>query len=121
MFSRVLFTCIQGKPRSNNKMNSCAVFDIFQQGATDNADRGKTKIYANAYITLLDGTTFMAHDNTKQWIGGSLYDVLAVLENKYFELDTATQDQLYDFACQWRAVITEYGFENLMDDLIPEE
>lgn len=109
----VLYTYYEDTPWTGTKITSCAVLDIFRQDADDNAERGKMKIYANAYLELYDGTLILAHDNKKEWIGGSLYDVLAVLDAKFTELDAATQALLYDFAQQWRDVITVYGFDNL--------
>ncbi|MBR4864263.1 MAG: leucine-rich repeat protein [Oscillospiraceae bacterium] len=115
----VLYTYVQGVPRARG-LTSCAVFDIFKQDADNNAERGKMKIYANAYFKLDNGTMIMAYDNADQWVGTSLYDVLAALADRYLQSDMAIRDILNDFAFRWRDVITEYGFENLLDDQIPE-
>ena len=116
----VLYTYYEDTPWIGTKITSCAVLDIFRQDADDNAERGKTKIYANAYLKLYNGTLIMAHDNTKQRIGGSVYDVLAVLVSEYTELPSTTQDHLYNFANQWKDIIIAYGFEKLLSDNIPE-
>lgn len=117
----VLYTYYEDTPWIGTKITSCAVLDIFRQDADDNAERGKMKIYANAYLKLYNGALIMAHDNTRQRIGGSVYDVLAVLVSKYTELPSATQDHLYNFANQWKDIIIAYGFEKLLDTNIPQD
>ena len=115
----VLYTYVQGGLRKTD-LTSCGVFDIFKQDADNNAERGKIKIYANAYFKLDNGTMIMAYDNADHWVGTSLYDVLAALDATYLQSSMEIRDTLNDFAFRWRDVITGYGFENLLDDQIPE-
>ncbi|MBO5868675.1 MAG: leucine-rich repeat protein, partial [Oscillospiraceae bacterium] len=101
----------------SQQTHSCLVANIFQEGLSDNAERGKEKIYTNAYIVLDDGTVITAYDNTREVMARSLYDILFVLNEQYPNLDSTTQGTLNTFVSKWEDVITAYGLTNLL----PEE
>ena len=95
-------------------MTSVAIVNIFAEGQSDNAERGKTKIYANAYLTLKDGTQLLAYDNATESFGWSLYDVLSALDAAYPNLGDTDRALLDGFVAKWADVIASYQLENLL-------
>lgn len=70
---------------SGEAKNGAVITGVMSEGANDNNTRGKTAVYAKAYLTFTDGTTLISGDN----IHYSLYDVMKGLD----KLITAKPDQ----------------------------
>ena len=68
--------------QSGISQNGAVISGIMSQDAdVDNDKRGKTPVYAKAYITLTDGTTYISNDNIRY----SLYDVMKNLDRLIME------------------------------------
>ena len=99
--SGVSYTGISGAPTSGETFTSGSVFGIFKDGRGDNAARGESKIYANAYLRLADGTVLMANDR-EDAIGWSMKDVLTVLNENFAQLEATEQMQVKNFCTTWK-------------------
>ncbi len=95
---------------------SGSVFNIFK-GGEDDADRGKIKIYANAYLDLGNGRIVMAsNDNWDAQAGTawSLKNVIEALNNKT-DLTDAQKGLIYNFYDTWKDAMTEWEVSNIAD------
>lgn len=94
------------------EFTSGSVFNIFNQrySAAENADRGETEIYANAYIELLDGTMLIDNGGVAQ----SLRDVMEYLDSNFASLTAQDQTQVKTFCATWADVLAFWDLQNLI-------
>ena len=115
------YTVTAGAPVSGQLFNSGSVFGIFKEGLENNADRGKVKVYANAYLKLTDGTVLMTDgtfgdkitDEGFDGVALSLQDVMGKLNEKFADLTEAQQKSLKDFYATWETAMSDWGLSNL--------
>ena len=108
-------------PNENHTVSatSCSVFGIFKDTRTaeKNAEYGKMKIYANAYIQLnLDGAAEILvadNENVGKQAGNawSLYDVLKAIDQNWEEY-ADDQKNITEFYSQW----ADYGMDAYAND-----
>lgn len=111
----------------NGTYTSALVDRILTQQATNNAERGKMKIYANAYITVdadgansalvlsdTDNPGMTAADAEFNGIAYSLYDMMNKLDEKWDNLSEKQQGQVQDFYETWYTKgIDTWKFDNI--------
>ena len=102
------YTYAVGAPRES--FASAVVTGIFESGARDNDERGRTPIYANAYFHLADGRTILADPTNYDTVTSpgfegaalSMYDVLQLVGQNYPGYTTAQQTTLKEFYATWQ-------------------
>lgn len=116
-----LFTENTGAPTEG--FDSVMVSGILQAGAEDNDRRGRMPIYANAYLTLSDGTVILS-DNTNtdtkdttgfDGVALSLFDMMTLLNQVATTLPADQLESLLGFCTAWKDTLASWKLYNLID------
>ena len=106
------YTVLAGAPGAG--FNSGYVFNIFKNTQKDavNTKRGESKIYANAYLRLTDGTIVMA-DTVSADSAWSLKDIMVEV-NTNFANYVEQKSEILGFYNTWKNAMTSWNLNNIV-------
>lgn len=103
---------------SGGTVEGHAITNILK-GSADDDTRGKTKVFANPYISIDAGAQTVnmvadtANAGTSNGIAFSLYDILNAIDKNWTSFTETEQQQVNDFADKWDATIASWNFQEI--------